>query len=58
MRGIPSHTVSQGRVVFARGDLRAEQGAGRYVHRPAFGANFQAVHKRAQDLAPSAVARA
>ena len=45
-------------MVFAQGDLRAELGAGRYVHRPAFGANFQAVHKRAQDLAPSAVARA
>ena len=57
VRGIPSHTVSQGRVVFANGDLRAEQGKGRYIKRPAFGANFQAVQKRAQDLAPTAVAR-
>ena len=57
VRGIPSHTVSQGRVVFANGDLRAEQGKGRYIKRPAFGANFQAVQKRAQDLAPTAVVR-
>src|SRR5205085_10809099 len=58
VRGIPTHTVSQGRVVYADGDLRAEKGAGRYVKRPAFGANFQAVALRAKDLAPTAVVRA
>ena len=26
MRGIPSHTISQGELVFAQGDLRAVQG--------------------------------
>ncbi|MBW4053339.1 MAG: dihydropyrimidinase, partial [Proteobacteria bacterium] len=26
--GVPTHTVSQGKVVYARGDLRAERGAG------------------------------
>jgi dihydropyrimidinase len=57
VRGIPSHTVSQGNVVYARGELRAERGAGRYVKRPAFGANFQAAALRAKDLAPSAVNR-
>ncbi len=57
VRGIPSHTVSQGRVVYAKGELRAERGAGRYVKRPAFGANFQAMALRSHDLAPSAVAR-
>ncbi|MNT37599.1 phenylhydantoinase [compost metagenome] len=57
MRGIPSHTISQGHVVYANGDLRAEQGKGRYIKRPAFGSNFQAVQKRAHDLAPTAVAR-
>ena len=41
----------------SNGDLRAEQGVGRYIKRPAFGANFQAVQKRAQDLAPTAVSR-
>ena len=57
VRGIPSHTISQGRVVYARGDLRAEAGQGRYVKRPAFGPQFQAANKRAQALAPAAVAR-
>ena len=58
VRGVPSHTVSQGKVVYAAGDLRATQGAGRYVKRPAFGANFTAVDKRTKALAPSAVERA
>ncbi|MDA8454091.1 dihydropyrimidinase [Acidovorax sp. GBBC 3334] len=57
VRGIPSHTVSQGRIVFAEGDLRAEPGKGRYVPRPAFGPQFQAAGRRAQDLAPTAVQR-
>jgi len=49
--------VSRGKVVYAAGDLRAEQGAGRYVRRPAFGANFEAVAKRTNQLAPTAVQR-
>ncbi|HEY4079062.1 MAG TPA: dihydropyrimidinase [Burkholderiaceae bacterium] len=57
VRGIPSHTISQGRVVYSAGDLRAEVGAGRYVKRPPFGASFEAGAKRAQHLAPTAVAR-
>jgi dihydropyrimidinase len=57
VRGIPSHTISQGKLVYAQGELRAVQGAGRYLKRPAFGPNFQAVKARAQDLAPSAVTR-
>ncbi|PWB20513.1 dihydropyrimidinase [Comamonas sp. JNW] len=56
--GLPSHTISRGRVVYANGDLRAEKGAGQYFKRPAFGPNFQAVQKRAQETAPTAVARA
>ena len=57
VRGIPSHTVSQGKLVYVAGDLRAERGAGRYVKRPAFGANFSAAQRRTQDLAPTAVQR-
>ena len=57
VRGVASHTVSQGRLVYAQGDLRAERGAGRYVKRPAFGANFSAAQRRTQDLAPTAVQR-
>nr|WP_314546826.1 dihydropyrimidinase [uncultured Massilia sp.] len=36
VRGVPTHTVAAGKVVYADGDLRAERGAGRYVERPAF----------------------
>ncbi|MFG6467816.1 dihydropyrimidinase [Roseateles sp. BYS87W] len=57
VRGIPSHTISQGRVVFARGDLRAEPGTGRYLKRPPFGPQFDAAAKRSADLMPTAVAR-
>ena len=57
VRGIPSHTVSRGRVVYARGELRAEPGAGRYLKRPPFGANFQAAAKRVHELTPTAVQR-
>ena len=57
VKGIPSHTVSQGRVVFANGDLRAEQGKGRYIKRPAFSDNFSASRLRAETLAPTAVKR-
>lgn len=57
VRGVPSHTISQGRVVYAKGDLRAEQGAGRYVKRPPFGPQFEAVDKRLKATAPTAVPR-
>jgi len=56
--GVASHTLSQGRVVWAHGDLRAERGAGRYIKRPAFGPNFQASAKRSEALSPRPVVRA
>jgi dihydropyrimidinase len=57
VRGLPSHTVSQGKLVYAKGDLRAVAGAGRYLKRPPFGPNFDAVAKRTADLAPTKVLR-
>ncbi|MCW7538770.1 dihydropyrimidinase [Aquabacterium sp. A7-Y] len=57
VRGVPSHTLSRGEVVWADGDLRARQGGGRYLKRPAFGPHFEAALRRNQDLAPSAVVR-
>jgi dihydropyrimidinase len=57
VRGIPSYTVSQGTLVYVQGDLRAKQGAGRYIKRPAFGPNFAANRQRAEARAPSAMAR-
>jgi len=57
VRGVPSHTVSQGKLVFVQGDLRAERGVGRYIKRPAFNANFAPLALRAEALKPSAVVR-
>jgi dihydropyrimidinase len=57
VRGIPSHTVSQGELVYVQGELRAVQGKGRYIKRPAFGPDFGAVQQRAQVHMPTAVAR-
>ncbi len=57
VKGIPSHTLSQGELVYVQGDLRAVQGKGRYIKRPAFGSNFGAAQLRAQTLAPTAVKR-
>ena len=57
IRGVATHTLSQGRLVWADGDLRAVPGAGRYLKRPPFGPNFQAAARRIQDTAPTAVAR-
>jgi len=55
--GLPSHTLSQGKLVYVQGDLRAERGAGRYIKRPAFSPNFTANMQRAKAMAPTAVIR-
>jgi len=57
VRGVPSHTLSQGKVVYADGDLRATQGAGRYVKRPAFAPLFDALRRQSALHAPHAVVR-
>ena len=57
VRGIPSHTLSQGQLVYVQGDLRAKQGAGRYIKRPAFGPDFAAAQQRAAANAPQPVQR-
>ena len=38
VKGINTHTLAAGKLVFVNGELRAEQGAGRHVDRPAFSA--------------------
>ena len=57
VRGLPSHTVSQGKLVYVQGDLRAERGVGRYIKRPAFGSNFVAAKLRTETLASLPVVR-
>ena len=57
VRGIPSHTVSAGKLVFKQGELRAVQGAGRHVDRPAFSPIYDALGRMASQTAPQAVQR-
>jgi dihydropyrimidinase len=55
--GAPTVTISQGKVVYVDGDLRAERGAGRYVQRPAFSPQFDAMARWGKQHAPVAVQR-
>ncbi len=55
--GVPTCTVSRGKVVYARGELRAERGAGRYLQRPPFSPVFGALERKAKLARPAAVAR-
>jgi len=55
--GCPSHTISQGNVVYANGELNVERGAGRYVNRPPFAHFYDAHHKQARLAEPVAVKR-
>ncbi len=56
--GVAKVTLSQGRVVWNDGDLRAERGAGRYIERPAFPPVFAALARQAERNAPEPVPRA
>ena len=57
VEGVPSHTISQGKVVYKEGTLFVEEGEGRYVKRPAFPSIFDAVKKYNETHAPKAVER-
>jgi dihydropyrimidinase len=41
--GLASTTISQGRIVWHKGELRAVKGAGRYINRPCFPASVEAL---------------
>jgi dihydropyrimidinase len=55
--GIPTTTISRGKVVYEKGELKVEKGAGRYVDRPCFPPVFDAVKKRNDARQPRAVPR-
>ena len=55
--GSPSHTISQGKVVWADGKLNTERGAGRYIPRPTFAAMFEAIKRQNEQRAPKPVVR-
>jgi dihydropyrimidinase len=57
VKGNPSHTIANGKVVFEKGQLNAERGAGRYVNRPCFAPVFDAVKRQGEVKAPKPVIR-
>jgi len=44
--GVPAYTISQGKVVYERGELKSVRGAGRYVKRPCFPSYWHAQQRR------------
>jgi dihydropyrimidinase len=57
VKGLPSHTVSGGRLLYVNGELRAERGTGAYIKRPAFQPIFHALEKAAAARLPQPVNR-
>ncbi len=55
--GCASHTISQGKVVYADGELDVERGAGNYIEKPPYAAYYDALKKRAEIKRPTAVER-
>ena len=53
VKGGASHTVSGGKLVYAKGDLRVERGAGKHVDRPAFASYYDAVKKQIELSTPN-----
>ncbi len=57
VKGIPSHTISNGRLLYIDGDLRAESHSGTYIKREAFQPAFGALAKQAKLKQPKPVNR-
>ncbi len=57
VKGIPSHTISNGRLLYVNGELRTEKNTGTYVKRKAFPSAFSALQKQAALNQPKPVNR-
>ncbi len=57
VKGVASHTISQGKVVWADGKLDAVRGAGRYIPRQTFPPVFEALDRQNRLRAPKPVVR-
>jgi len=57
VKGVPTHTLSRGNLVYKDGDLRAVKGAGKYVKRKAFSPVFEAMAKQSAGHAAQPVNR-
>ena len=58
VNGITVATLSQGKITYLNGDVRAHEGAGRYINRPTFAPYYDAMRKTRERGAPRRVARA
>ncbi len=45
LNGIPSHTLSRGRIFYKDGELSAEEGYGKYIDRPPYASYYDALQK-------------
>ncbi len=57
VQGLARSTISQGKLVWHDGDLRAQRGAGRYVNRPCFSPTFTAAATRTRLAKPTTIIR-
>jgi len=57
VKGLPSHTISGGKLRYKAGELMTTPGDGRYVKRPAFPSMFNALDLAAKAKAPTPVKR-
>jgi dihydropyrimidinase len=55
--GVAATTISQGKVVWANGELLTVEGAGRYIKRPPFAPYFDAMAKARAVQEPTGVSR-
>ncbi len=55
--GVAQTTISQGKVVWTDGELRAVRGAGRYIKRPCFAPYFDAIDAERKQNLPTPVKR-
>ncbi len=55
--GGPSHTISQGKIVWADGKLDTVRGAGRYIPRPTFPPLYAAMTRQHELKKPRPVVR-
>ena len=55
--GLAAYTVSQGKVVYDKGEIKAERGAGRYIDRPCYGPYWTSQLRRNELKEPTKVER-
>ncbi len=55
--GCASHTISQGKVLYANGELQVTRGAGRYIKRPPYAPYYDAIQKQVELAKPQRVER-